>query len=99
MVFTSQSNSRQSVWANRQGLTGGRRTAVLLETEDGGHAELPAVAIDDQGTATAVWQQNDTVFLPNMLATRRIVASQFVVGQGWSAPVDIDFGAAPTAPA
>lgn len=91
VVFTSQSNSRQSIWASRQGEIGGWSTPDLLESQDDGQAELPALAIDAQGTATAVWQQNDTIFFPNMLATRRIVASRFVVGQGWSAPVDIDF--------
>ena len=91
LVFTSQSNSRQSIWASRQGSTGGWSTPALLENQDGGQAELPAVAIDDAGTATAVWQQNDTIFFPNSLATRRIVASRLVIGQAWSAPVDIDF--------
>jgi hypothetical protein len=91
VVFTSQSNSRQSIWASRQGQTGGWSTPALLESQDGGQAELPALAIDDLGSATAVWQQNDTIFFPNSLATRRIVASRFVDGQGWSAPVDIDF--------
>lgn len=91
LVFTSQSNFRQSIWASRQGQTGAWSTPVLLESQDEGQAELPALAIDAQGTATAVWQQNDTIFFPNLIATRRIVASRSAVGQAWSAPVDIDF--------
>ena len=91
LVFTSQSNFRQSIWASRQGPTGAWSTPVLLESQDEGQAELPALAIDAQGTATAVWQQNDTIFFPNLIATRRVVASRSAVGQAWSAPLDIDF--------
>ncbi|MBC7941913.1 MAG: hypothetical protein H7Z19_19505 [Chitinophagaceae bacterium] len=91
LVFTSQSNFRQSIWASRQGTTGGWSAPTLIETQDEGQAEMPAVTIDDLGTATAVWQQNDTIYFPNLLATRRIVASQSVVDQGWNGPVDIDF--------
>jgi hypothetical protein len=91
VVFTSQSNFRQSIWASRQAAIGGWSTPVLLESQDDGQAELPALAIDGLGTATAVWQQNDTIFFPNSLATRRIVAARFDWERGWSAPVDIDF--------
>lgn len=91
VVFTSQSNTRQSIWASQQAPAGAWTTPVLLESQDDGQAELPAVTIDDQGTVTAVWQQNDTIYFPNSLATRRIVASRFVVGEGWGPPVDIDF--------
>lgn len=91
VIYTSKSNLRQSLWGSRQGPTGGWSTPELLESQEDGDAELPALAIDSQGTATAAWQQNDTAFFPNLLATRRIVASRSVVGQGWSAPVDIDF--------
>lgn len=93
VVFTSLSNNRQSVWASRQGTTGAWSTPVLLESEDGGQAELPALAIDEQGTATAAWQQNDTVFFPNSISTRRITTSRLVPGQPWTPPLDIDFTA------
>ena len=91
LIFTSRSNLRQSLWASRQTPSGPWSAPVLLETEDGGDAELAVLAVDAQGVATAVWQQNDTVFFPNSLATRRIVASRFVPGVGWDTPVDIDF--------
>ena len=88
LVFTSLSNGRQ-------GPGGFWSMGVLLETQDDGQddgqAELPALAIDDQGTATAVWQQNDPIFFPNLIVTRRVTASRLVPGQPWTAPVDIDF--------
>ena len=91
LIFISRSNLRASLWASHQGPTGAWSTPVLLETQEDGEAELPALAIDAQGVATAVWQQNDTIFFPNLIATRRVVSSRFVPGVGWGTPVDIDF--------
>ena len=89
-VFSVNGSTRQSLWASRQDATGPWSMPVLLENEDGGHAELPAVAIDGQDVATVVWQQNDTIFFPNSLATRRIVASRAVAGQAWAPMTTID---------
>ena len=92
VVFLVRSgvNLRESLFASSQTPTGPWSAPVLLETQEDGRAELPAVAFDGQGVATAVWQQNDTIFFPNSLATRRIVASRLVPGAAWTPPLDID---------
>lgn len=93
-LVRSGSNLRESLWASRQEPTGPWSAPVLLETQEDGRAELPSIAFDGQGVATAVWQQNDTIFFPNLLTTRRIVASQLVPGApSWTVPVDIDLSA------
>ena len=95
VVFLVRSglNLRESLFASSQTATGPWSAPVLLETQEDGRAELPAVAFDGQGVATAVWQQNDTIYFPNSLATRRVVASRLVPGSAWTPPQDIDLGA------
>jgi PKD domain len=60
---------------------GGWRAAVELAPDDA-NAYLPQVAIDPQGTATAVWESSDSggVF---------VRSSTSAAGGPWSAPVDV----------
>ena len=51
--------------------------ATLIETDDAGHALDPQVAVDPQGNAVAVWEQEDETFRSDIWANR------FVPGLGW----------------
>lgn len=65
-----------SIWANQYDVVSGSwGTATLIETSSGA-ADLPDVAMDSSGNATAVWKQSDDTF-------NSIYANRYVAGQGW----------------
>jgi hypothetical protein len=56
-VWSQSDGSRNDIWANRFTLAGGWSGAVLIETNDGGEADSPQIAIDASGNAIVVWSQ------------------------------------------
>ena len=63
-VWEQTDGTQYNIWSNRfnsaswfNGSTWG--TAVKIETENGGNAYKPQIALDGSGNAIAVWRQND----------------------------------------
>ncbi len=70
------------IMANRYEPGTGWGTATFVE-DDPGTAVSPSLAVHGDGTAIAVWGQNDgTVY--------NVYASRYVPGTGWGTPVPID---------
>ena len=66
-VWFQPDGIHDSIWANRfDGTSWG--DAVLIETNDAGHAYSPQIAFDSNGNALAVWYQRDGSF--NIWANR-----------------------------
>ncbi|MFQ6012673.1 MAG: PKD domain-containing protein [Thermoplasmata archaeon] len=75
-VWAQSDGTRFNTWANRFVPGMGWGTAELIETDDAGTAFGAQVAVDPQGNAIAVWEQDD--------GTRfNIWANRFVPGVGW----------------
>ena len=79
-VWSQSDGTRVNVWANRYIAGSGWGTAVLVESDNTGHAINPKVALDPAGNAVAVWQQFDG-------AVYNLWASRAPAGSGWTAPV------------
>ncbi len=60
-VWYQSDGTRNNIWANRYTPSGGWGTAVLIETDNAGPAQNPAVAMDGSGNAVAVWEQSDGI--------------------------------------
>jgi hypothetical protein len=82
-VWHQRDGMRADIWANRYASGGAWGTAELLESENGGTAKNPQVAVDANGNAIAVWQQNDG--LVNFAA-----ANRYTPGGGWGTAQSID---------
>jgi hypothetical protein len=84
-VWILRTGTIDSVWASRfHRVSGTWAGAVLLETDDRGHASQPEVAIDARGDAVAVWRQHDGT-------NYDIWANRFLASSGtWSGPVRLD---------
>jgi hypothetical protein len=82
-VWHQRDGMRADIWANRYASGGAWGTAELLESENGGTAKNPQVAVDANGNAIAVWQQNDG--LVNFIA-----ANRYTPGDGWGTAQSID---------
>jgi len=67
---------RNNIWANRFTPTTGWGSPELIELDNLGSAARPQVAVDANGNAVAVWQQNDN-FGTNIWANR------FTPSAGW----------------
>ena len=72
-----------TIFANRFTPTAGWGAPEQIETDDGGYAAYPQVAVDPSGNAIAVWQQQggarDTIF-----------ANRFTPTAGWGAAERIE---------
>lgn len=79
-VWQQSDGVRYNAHANRYVAGTGWGGAVLLETEDGGDAGAPSIAIDPSGNAIAAWSQHDG-------SRSNAVANHYVVGAGWSGAV------------
>jgi len=83
-VWEQSDGVRTNIWrasydpANNGGL-GGWGSAGLLETDDLGDAERPAIAMDATGRTTVAWRQNDGGAYLNVKARR------YTPGSGWDA--------------
>jgi len=82
-VWHQGDGMRKNIWANRFASVGGWQTAELIESENGGDAKNPQVAVDANGNAIAVWQQNDG--MDNYAA-----ANRYTPGGGWGTDLSID---------
>ena len=79
-IATWQQNDgpRNNIWANRYVKGTGWQTPELIETDNTGSAFPPQLAMDPNGNAIAVWQQNDGTSF-------NILANRYVKGTGWEA--------------
>lgn len=82
-VWHQRDGDRADVWANRYTSGGAWGTAELIETENGGTARNPGVAVGADGSAIAAWQQNDG--MDNFIASNRSTPSGV-----WGAAGSID---------
>ena len=65
-----------SIWANRFTPGGGWGTAALIESDNSGPASSAQVAVDDSGSALAVWIQSDGTH-------DNVWANRFTPAAGW----------------
>ena len=91
LAWVAPSNGFDSVFASRQNLGGAWSAPNLLESEDGGRAYFPAVAVDGLGTATVAWVQEASTFRPS--ETARVTAARQARGEAWGLPQNIDLAA------
>jgi hypothetical protein len=82
-VWHQRDGMRSDIWANAYASGGAWATAELIETENGGSAKTPEVAMDANGNAIAVWQQNDGLVL-------FAAANRYTPGGGWGTAQSID---------
>jgi hypothetical protein len=59
VVWQQSEGARPNFWQNRFDRANGWGSAALVETDNAGPAQYPAVALGPSGTAIAVWQQSD----------------------------------------
>ena len=69
-VWQQNENERYSIWANRYIAGRGWGKAELLEHNDTGHAIGPSIAVDSNGRAIAMWQQQTDSKLFKIWASR-----------------------------
>jgi len=82
-VWCQFDGTRDNMWANRYTVGSGWGTAGLIETDNAGSAAEPQIAIDNNGSALAVWSQYD--------GTRNnIWANRYSAGLGWGTAVLIE---------
>ncbi len=74
-------------WAAAYQPGSGWATAQQVSLSGGGDSYAPSVALDAQGTAMAVWQQQDGI------SAADIAASRFTFGGSWTSPQLISSGA------
>jgi FG-GAP-like repeat len=78
-VWSDVTSSTYNIWSCRYVVGSGWQPAVMIETDDAGHATSPRVAVDDAGDAIAVWQQMDGPFP----STPHVFANRYAAGTGW----------------
>lgn len=89
-VWQQSDGTRTNLWANRYTPGGGWAGATLIENDNVGHARTPAIALDVDGNAIAVWEQHD--------GTRyNIQSNRYVAGSGWAGAELIETSNAGTA--
>jgi len=83
---------RDNAWASRftAGTTNAWGTAVLIETDDVGSADLPQVAVDAGGNALVVWQQDGDA---SAVVTNDIWSNRYTAGSGWGAAAPMETSA------
>ena len=88
-VWTQSDGTRNNIWANRfSAATSNWGTATLIETDNGGGAFDPQIAVDASGNALAVWQQYDGA-RDNIYANRFTAATN---SWGIAALIETDLG-------
>ena len=76
-VWSQFDGLRKNIWARRYiASTAAWSAPVLIETNNGGDADHPQMALDSIGNALVVWEQSDST-------RRNIWANRYVVNQGW----------------
>ena len=81
-VWQQSDGARFNVLANRY-TTAGWEGATLIESDNTSDATHPAVAITDDGNATAVWQQSDSL-------RTNIWANRYTAAAGWGSATLIE---------
>ncbi len=75
-VWSQFDGLRKNVWASRYtASTTAWSPPVLIETNNGGDADVPQIALDNAGNALVVWEQSDST-RRNIWANRYTAASQ-----------------------
>ena len=70
----------QNIWSSRYVVGAGWEDAFAIQTSDSEEAYIPTdIAVDDAGSAVAVWIQDDGV-------RKNVWANRYTVGTGWEAP-------------
>ncbi len=77
-VWHQSDGSRDNIMVNRFTPGSGWGATELIETDDAGRAVLPQIAIATDGSAIAVWEQDDGI-------RNNIWANRYIPGSGWSA--------------
>jgi len=82
-VWAQSDSMRYNIMANRYISGSGWSTATLIETDNGGDAALPQIAVGADGNAVAAWQQFD--------GTRtNIWSNRYTAGGNWDTAVLIE---------
>ncbi len=84
-VWSQSDGTRTNVWANRYTAGTGWGTAALIETDNGGNASVPQIAIGAGGHALAVWMHSDGM-------RDNIWANRYTAGTGWGTAGPIETG-------
>jgi uncharacterized protein YbdZ (MbtH family) len=82
-VWYQFDGTRFNIWANRYSAETGWGSPAVIETNDGGEARFPRIAMDTNGNALAVWRQIDGSRI-------KIWASRYRSGGGWAEPVLVE---------
>jgi hypothetical protein len=78
-VWQQSDGARFSIWSNRFTPSDGWGSAEPIGADDAGDAVRPKVAVDSEGRALAVWQQNDGI-------RENIWANSYTPDLGWGSP-------------
>ncbi len=87
VVWQQFDSTSWNVWANRYTQGSGWGSPRLVETDSPGHANRPALAIDDSGRVVVVW-----AYCNSACTTSALMATRFVPGSGWETPSQISTG-------
>ncbi len=78
-VWRQSDGSRDNVWSNRYSAGIGWGTPELIETDNAGDAQYPAIAFDAAGNALTLWRQSDG-------SRYNIWSNRYTAGNGWGTP-------------
>lgn len=81
-VWHQDDGSFYSIWANHYDVITGWGNAALIENSHTGHAGMPQIAVDANGDAFVVWEQNTSTSL-------QIWSNHFNLTTGWGTAVSI----------
>lgn len=76
-VWPQYEDFLSSIWSNRYTIGEGWGTAELIESDDTYDAMYPEMAMDSNGNALVVWEQN------------ALLSNTYIVGQGWGTPQEV----------
>ena len=83
-VWNQHDGTLNNIWANRYTPGGGWGTAELIESDSSGHAHSPEIAIDSNGNAIVVWDQQGATLQYDIRANR------YTAGSGWGTAETIE---------
>ena len=82
-VWEESDGKNFHIWAKRSVAGLGWGASQRLDAQQGGNAYSPRIALDAQGNAMAVWEQQ-------IDGHYKVWANRYVAGQGWGAAQPID---------
>jgi hypothetical protein len=82
-VWQQSDATRTNIWTNRYTAGSGWDNATLIETDNSGDATNPVVAVANDGSAVAVWQQSDTT-------RTNIWTNRYTAGGNWDSAILIE---------